>query len=52
MKTNKPDKKSVTILSLAMILSLPITSHADGQANQNNHLNIKGCFSREITSKS
>ncbi|MBP2070276.1 hypothetical protein [Anaerococcus nagyae] len=52
MKTNKSNKKSVTILSLAMILSLPITSHADGQANQNNHLNIQGCCPREITSKS
>lgn len=36
MKNNNTNKKAVTILSLAMVLALPITSNADGQETEEN----------------
>ena len=39
MKNNNSNKKAVTILSLAMVLALPITSNADGQETEENALN-------------
>lgn len=36
MKNNNSNKKAVTILSLAMVLALPITSHADGEKTEEN----------------
>lgn len=36
MKNNNSNKKAVTILSLAMVLALPITSNADGQETEEN----------------
>ena len=41
MKNNKSNKKAVTILSLAMVLALPITSNADGQETEENALNTQ-----------
>ena len=41
MKNNNSNKKAVTILSLAMVLALPITSHADGQETEENALNAQ-----------
>jgi len=49
MKTSKSNKKVVTALSLAMVLALPITSHADEKADQNNPSNTQGCCPKEIT---
>ena len=40
-KNNNSNKKAVTILCLAMVLALPITSHADGQETEENALNAQ-----------
>ena len=41
MKNNNSNKIAVTILSLAMVLALPITSNADGQETEENALNTQ-----------
>lgn len=41
MKNNNSTKKTVTILSLAMVLVLPVTSHADEQTNEEKPLNTQ-----------
>lgn len=51
MKTNKSNKKAVTILSLAMVLALPITSHADEQTPEDSNLKTPSYIDEHTDSK-
>ncbi|MDU3212382.1 Ig-like domain-containing protein, partial [Anaerococcus sp.] len=51
MKNNNSTKKTVTILSLAMVLVLPVTSHADEQTNEEKPLNTQNYMGGGTDSK-